>query len=60
MTFDAFTNTIAVLAIAVIVGSEGYRWHMDTVAAARIAAVQEYMKAHEVKPCPAPTPSKKK
>lgn len=60
MTFDAFTNTIAVLAIVVVVGCEGYRWHMDTVAAARIAAVKEYMKAHEVTPCPAPTSTKKK
>jgi hypothetical protein len=58
--YETLTNIIAVLAIAVIVGSEGFRWHLDTVSAARIAAVQEYMKSHEVVPCPAPTPSKKK
>lgn len=51
---NTLSNVIAALCIIVIISAEGYRWHLDTVAAARISAVQEYMKANEVLPCPTP------
>lgn len=52
---NTLTNVIAALCITVIIGAEGWRWHLDSIAAARISAVQEYMQTiepPEVKICP--------
>jgi hypothetical protein len=44
---NTFSNVIAALCIVVIISAEGWRWHIDSVTAARISAVQEYMQTIE-------------